>query len=51
MAPTLELTDVDRAFGALQDVKGKGSAAERARLVRELFARATPDERDSSRPS
>ena len=44
MAPTLELIDVDRTFDELQGVKGKGSAAERARLVRELFARATPDE-------
>src|SRR5688572_7889869 len=44
MVPTLELIDVDRTFDALQAVKGKGSAVERARLVRELFARATPDE-------
>jgi DNA ligase 1 len=44
MVPMLELVDVDRTFDALQAVKGKGSAAERARLVRELFARATPDE-------
>ena len=44
MTPTLELVDVDRTFTALQAVKGKGSAAERARLLRELFARATPDE-------
>jgi len=44
MAPTLELADVDRTFDALQRVKGKGSASERTRLVRELFARATPDE-------
>jgi DNA ligase-1 len=44
MAPTLELVDVDRTFDALQGAKGKGSAAERARLLRELFARATPDE-------
>ena len=44
--PTLELSDVDRAFDALQAVKGKGSAAERLRLVRELFARATADEQE-----
>jgi DNA ligase 1 len=44
MVPMLELVDVDRTFDALQAVNGKGSAAERARLVRELFARATPDE-------
>jgi DNA ligase 1 len=46
VAPTLELPDVDRAFDALQAVKGKGSAAERLRLVRELFARATADEQE-----
>jgi DNA ligase 1 len=44
MTPTLELVDVDRTFTALQTIKGKGSAAERARLLRELFVRATPDE-------
>ena len=44
VAPTLELVDVDRTFDALQAVKGKGSSAERVRLVRELFTRATPDE-------
>src|SRR5688572_19665360 len=44
ISPTLELLEVDRVFGALQRVKGKGSAAERLRLMRELFARATPDE-------
>jgi ATP-dependent DNA ligase I len=44
VAPTLELVDVDRVFDALQAVKGKGSAADRVRLLRELFARATPDE-------
>jgi DNA ligase-1 len=41
---TLELLDVDRVFDALQGVKGKGSTAERQRLFRDLFARATPDE-------
>jgi DNA ligase-1 len=42
--PTLELTDVDRAFDALQSAKGKGSAAARTQALRELFARATADE-------
>jgi DNA ligase-1 len=41
---TLELSDVDRAFDALQSVKGKGSATERLRLLKELFARATMEE-------
>jgi DNA ligase 1 len=41
---TLELSDVDRAFDALQSVKGKGSAGERLRLLNELFARATTEE-------
>jgi DNA ligase-1 len=44
MTATLELSDVDRAFDAMQSARGKGSSAERLRLVRELFARATPDE-------
>jgi DNA ligase-1 len=42
--PTLELLDVDRAFDALQSAKGKGSAAARMRVLRELFTRATADE-------
>src|SRR5438309_8063952 len=41
---TLELLDVDHAFDALQAVKGKGSTAERTRLLSELFRRATADE-------
>ncbi|MDQ3996756.1 MAG: ATP-dependent DNA ligase [Gemmatimonadota bacterium] len=41
---TLELLDVDRAFDALQSAKGKGSAAARMQVLRELFARATADE-------
>lgn len=42
--PTLDLLDVDRTFDALQATKGKGSAAERLRLVGTLFARATAEE-------
>ena len=43
---TLALSDVDATFTALQGVKGKRSAAEKLRLLREMFARATPDEQD-----
>ena len=42
--PTLELLDVDKTFNALQAPKGKGSAADRLRLLSELFSRATADE-------
>jgi DNA ligase-1 len=41
---TLELRDVDRAFDALQSAKGKGSAATRTHVLRELFTHATADE-------
>ena len=44
--PTLELLDVDAAFSALTKVRGKNSASERARLLGELFARATQAEQD-----
>jgi DNA ligase-1 len=42
--PVLELGDVDRALDELQSIKGKRSAAERQRLLGELFKRATRDE-------
>ncbi len=42
--PVLELRDADRVLDALQSVRGKGSGAERLRLLAELFARATADE-------
>jgi DNA ligase-1 len=42
--PTLSVVDVDRAFGAIGSLSGKGSTAERRRLVRELFGAATADE-------
>jgi DNA ligase 1 len=42
--PSLEIRDVDSAFDQLLTVKGKNSGAERARLLGELFARATADE-------
>ncbi len=41
---TLELLDVDASFGALKTVRGKNSATERARIVGELFSRATTAE-------
>ena len=42
--PTLDLLDVDHALDALQSAKGKGSAAARMQVLRDLFARATADE-------
>jgi DNA ligase-1 len=42
--PTLTLRDVDTAFETIKSVRGKSSNAERARLVRELFAKATSAE-------
>jgi DNA ligase-1 len=44
--PSLEVLEVDAVFDALARVKGKGAAADRARLLRDLFARATRDEQD-----
>jgi DNA ligase-1 len=41
---TLELRDVDAVFDQLPSVRGKNSASERARLLGELFSRATLDE-------
>ena len=42
--PTLTLSDVDAGFAAIGAVAGKGSAAARKALVRELLGRATEDE-------
>ena len=42
--PSLELRDVDEMFDRMQATKGKSSAAEKARLVGELFSRATAGE-------
>src|SRR5262245_31210303 len=44
--PTLEISDVDAAFDALVAVSGKGSSAQRARILRSLFARSTAVEQD-----
>jgi DNA ligase-1 len=45
-APTLTLADLDLALDRLLEVRGKGANAERARLLHELYARATADEQD-----
>jgi DNA ligase-1 len=42
--PSLELRNVDQVFDSLQAARGKRSGAERARLLTEVFARATADE-------
>jgi ATP-dependent DNA ligase I len=41
---TLTLADVDRVFDQLTTVRGRNSGAERARVLDDLFARATADE-------
>ena len=45
-APGLTLAQVDEALARLDQTKGEGSAAERARMLAELFARATAPEHD-----
>jgi DNA ligase 1 len=45
-APTLALADLDVALDRLVEVRGKGAGGERARLLHELFARATAAEQD-----
>jgi DNA ligase-1 len=45
-AGVLTLTDVDHQLFEIAAAAGAGSAAERRRLLANLFARATPDERD-----
>jgi ATP-dependent DNA ligase I len=45
-APRLTLAQVDERLERLTQVKGQGSAAERARLLSELFAGATKPEQD-----
>jgi DNA ligase-1 len=46
MMATLSLADVDDALSRIATTTGAGSAAARARLLGELFARATGEERD-----
>ena len=45
-AARLTLARIDEALARLAQTKGEGSAAERARLLAELFARATAPEQD-----
>ena len=45
-ASALEIHDVDAAFDQLLSVRGKNSGSERARLIGDLFARATSEEQD-----
>jgi DNA ligase-1 len=45
-ASTLTLHDVDAAFACLKETRGKGSAANRSGVLRDLFARATAEEQD-----
>ena len=44
--PALALREVDAAFTALKASKGKGSAAQRSRLLQDLFGKATAEEQD-----
>jgi DNA ligase-1 len=44
--PQLTLAQVDEAIERFSQVRGEGSAAERQRLLRELFARAIASEQD-----
>jgi DNA ligase-1 len=43
---TLELTDVDAAFGRIAAIAGPGSSREKTRTLAELFSRATGPEQD-----
>jgi DNA ligase-1 len=45
-SPALALLEVDRALGEIAAVGGRGSAARRVRLLRDLLARATAAEQD-----
>ncbi|HET7826160.1 MAG TPA: ATP-dependent DNA ligase [Anaeromyxobacter sp.] len=45
-APSLSLADVDAAFARVAAARGDGSSTERTRILGELFARATGEERD-----
>jgi DNA ligase 1 len=44
--PALTLGEVDRAFSDLKGTKGKGSAAQRASVLKALFSRASAEEQD-----
>lgn len=44
--PTLKLSDVDEALDTIVSISGTGSTSRRLRLLHDLLARATRDERD-----
>ena len=44
--PELSLADVDRVFDAVSGATGRGSAEKRSASLRDLYARATSEERD-----
>ena len=44
VSDTLTLADVDRSLAGLAAIRGAGAAGRRAEALRDLFARATPDE-------
>jgi DNA ligase-1 len=44
--PSLALAEIDAVLDRVQATRGSGSAAERLRLLRELFGRATRDEQE-----
>ena len=45
-APTLEIIGADTTFDLVANTSGKGSAAIKTKLLRDLFARATAEEQD-----
>jgi DNA ligase-1 len=45
-APGLTVVNVDAAFDALKEVKGKGSAGQREAQLKALFSKATAEEQD-----
>ncbi|HKC40016.1 MAG TPA: hypothetical protein VKC15_10780, partial [Gemmatimonadales bacterium] len=45
-SPALQLIEVDEVFGRIAAQAGRGSPADRVRMLRELLARATGDEQD-----
>jgi DNA ligase-1 len=44
--PSLSISDVDALFASLPAIKGAGAAVRRVELLRELWSRATPPERE-----
>ena len=46
LVPVLELLEIDRMLDELAAIRGSGSSARRAALLRDLFGRATADEQE-----